>query len=221
MHPAESGWTDGSCKQQNTEVCALRGAHCQCKGCPRHCGPRVSAGRLAGFTTCHTVGASRVTSSKQGTFAWLERLRSLAPRPRLLFPRSLAALLKPAECCRVTTELLALIIPTHPVEPLDEGLSSSPGFASIPVPAFLIPSSSFQPYKQLDRSYLYPRPGLLWPRHAPSYIPTGSCLSESQDSSVVMVMDQWIREHGSAPLGQAGPQVQPCRSAQSCSVRRD
>jgi hypothetical protein len=118
VHPAVSGWTDGSCKQQNTEVCALRGAHCQCQGCPRHGGPRVSAGRLAGFTTCHTVGASRVTSSKQGTFAWLERLRSLAPRPRLLFPRSLAAVLKPAERCRVsvTTALLALIIlfPTIP-----------------------------------------------------------------------------------------------------------
>ena len=119
----------------------------------------MAAGRLALLCQYMLPRASCVTSSKQGTFAWLERLRSLAPRPRLLFPRSLAALLKPAECCRGTTELLALIIPTHPVDPLDEGLSSSPGFASIPVPAFLIPSSSFQPYKQLDRSYLYPRPG--------------------------------------------------------------
>ena len=136
-----------SCKQQ------------RCPGCPRHGGPRVAAGRLALLCQYMLPRASCVTSSKQGTFAWLERLRSLAPRPRLLFPRSLAALLKPAECCRGTTELLALIIPTHPVDPLDEGLSSSPGFASIPVPAFLIPSSSFQPYKQLDRSYLYPRPG--------------------------------------------------------------
>ena len=176
MHPAESGWTDGSCKQQNTEVCALRGAHCQCQGCPRHCGPRVSAGRLAGFTTCHTVGASRVTSSKQGTFAWLERLRSLAPRPRLLFPRSLAAVLKPAERCRVsvTTALLALII--HPVCWSDgstgrESLTSSPrGFASIPAPGLPYPLRALSSPTKLDRrSYLYPRPGLLWPRHARSY----------------------------------------------------
>ena len=114
------------------------------------------AGWLCSASTCSRALAVSRRASKA---PWLERLRSLAPRPRLLFPRSLAALLKPAECCRGTTELLALIIPTHPVDPLDEGLSSSPGFASIPVPAFLIPSSSFQPYKQLDRSYLYPRPG--------------------------------------------------------------
>ena len=183
------------------------------------------AGWLCSASTCSRALAVSRRASKA---PWLERLRSLAPRPRLLFPRSLAAVLKPAERCRVsvTTALLALII--HPVCWSDgstgrESLTSSPrGFASIPAPGLPYPLRALSSPTKLDRrSYLYPRPGLLWPRHAPSYIPTGSCLSESQDSSVVMVMDQWIREHGSAPLGQAGPQVQPCRSAQSCSVRRD
>ena len=205
---------------QATEHRGVRAARCPLP-VPRMPSPwraaRVSrlAGRLYYMPYRGRYRASRVKSSKQGTFAWLERLRSLAPRPRLLFPRSLAAVLKPAERCRVsvTTALLALII--HPVCWSDgstgrESLTSSPrGFASIPAPGLPYPLRALSSPTKLDRrSYLYPRPGLLWPRHAPSYIPTGSCLSESQDSSVVMVMDQWIREHGSAPLGQAGAAVQ-------------
>jgi len=155
-----------SCKQQ------------RCPGCPRHGGPRVAAGRLALLCQYMLPRASCVTSSKQGTFAWLERLRSLAPRPRLLFPRSLAAVLKPAERCRVsvTTALLALIISHHPVCWSDgstgrESLTSSPrGFASIPAPGLPYPLRALSSPTKLDRrSYLYPRPGLLWPRPAPSY----------------------------------------------------